>query len=114
MALIKKVYSLFVSIRIAQIVSVVMIFVLTSSELTRYACDEWTYAISLEYEAEESSDAEPKTEVADQSDEVIFTNSMKEHYKYTLYRTHTRCYPPQKPAFGVCKVELEPPERRIS
>lgn len=104
---------MFVSIRIAQIVSVVMIFVLTSSELTRYACGEWTYAISLEYEAEESSDAEPKTEVADQSDEVIFTGITTEYIQVSFQQILTLGYRFQKPAFGLCRVQLEPPDYEI-
>lgn len=104
---------MFLSIRIAQIVSVVMILVLTSSELTRYACGEWTSAISLEYEAEESSDAEPKTEVADQSDEVIFTSITTEYNQYAFQQTYTLCYSFQKPAFGLCKVQLEPPDYKL-
>jgi hypothetical protein len=105
---------LFLSARIAQLISLTLILTVISSELSRYAYGEFSYTISLEHEAEETSDTESKTELVDQSDELLFTNSINEHYPYTLYLNYTLCPPTQKPAFDVCKVELDPPELSIS
>lgn len=104
---------MFLSVRTAQLVSAVMILVLTSSELTRYACGQWAYAISMEHEAEESSETESKMEVADQADEVIFTSITTEYNQYAFQQTYTLCYSFQKPAFGLCKVQLEPPDYKL-
>ena len=108
--------SLFLSLtaRIAPFLSVVMILIMTSSEMTRYACDEWAITVNLEQENEEPSDTESKTEGADSSDEIIFTDYSTAHYRLSSQQPSMLCFPPQKPSYGVCKIHLEPPDSRLN
>jgi hypothetical protein len=100
--------------RIAPFVSVVMILIMTSSELTRYACGEWAITVNLEQENEEPTDTESKTEGVDSSDEIIFTDYSASHYRLSSKQSFELCFPPQKPSYGVCKIHLEPPDTRLN
>ncbi len=102
------------SAHIAQVISVVMILIMTSSELTRYAFEEWVVEITLEQENEEPTDSESKTEVADSSDEVISTVFSAVHYNLSSKQGSILCFPPQSPSYGVCKIHLEPPDNRLN
>jgi hypothetical protein len=90
-----------------------MILIMTSSELTRYAFEEWVVEITLEQENEEPTDSESKTEVAE-SDEVIFTVFSAVHYNLSSKQGSILCFPPQTPSYGVCKIHLEPPDNRLN
>lgn len=100
--------------RIAPFISAVMILIMTSSELTRYACGEWAFTVNLEQENEEPTDTESKTEGADSSDEIIITDYSAAHYRLSLKQSLALCSPPQKPSYGVCKIHLEPPDSRLN
>lgn len=96
--------------RIAPFISAVMIFIMTSSELTRYAGFDWAYTINLEHDTEETSDSESKVESSDSTDEVILNGYSSADYTISSQRSFTLCCPPQQPSFGVCKIHLEPPD----
>lgn len=92
--------------RIIQWVVGFMIFIMASSEVTRFTAANLGYAINVEIESEESSDFDSYDEIAFSVFTILLT-------PYALHPNQMFFCIDQALTHGVCKIHLEPPDDRL-
>ncbi|MFM1808114.1 MAG: hypothetical protein RLZZ242_839 [Bacteroidota bacterium] len=99
--------------RIIQWVVGFMIFIMASSEVTRFTAANLGYAINVEIESEESSDSNSKSSGFDSYDEIAFSVFTILLTPYALHPNQMFFCIDQALTHGVCKIHLEPPDARL-
>lgn len=83
-----------------------MIFIIASSEVTRFTAANLGYAINVEIESEETSGFDSYDEIAFSVFTILLT-------PYALHPNQMFFCIDQALTHGVCKIHLEPPDDRL-